>query len=94
MRERAIRRRLSRSVVCGNEEDALAGVGGALGMKNEGMAATLDKIAVKSTMFGTSAALLTKNGFTSCPSAPPSGFARLAAAVAEMRPASVNQRSE
>lgn len=39
-------------------------------------------------------ALVARNGLMSCPNAPPNGFAKEAIAVADTRPAGVNQRSE
>lgn len=45
-------------------------------------------------MLGISDALVARKGLMSWPRAPPNGFASEAMAVAETRPAGVNQRSE
>lgn len=95
--------------VCGIAEDALGGVGGEAGRKNDGMAATLDCVCqlgrqvwgltghtmmdMYRTMFGISEGLVAHSESTSWPIAAPSGFARLATAVALVRPRSENQRS-
>lgn len=49
-------------------------------------------IAVYRTIFGTPVVSVAQSGPISCPRAPPSGFARLASAVAETRPWSLNHK--
>lgn len=53
----------------------------------------LTMIATYRTMLGISLSFVASNGPINCPSAPPSGFARLATAVALVRPRSENQIS-
>lgn len=79
-------------VVC--VEEGQTGVGGLAGMKNEGTEATVEMMATISVILGISEGLVARKGSMSWPSAPPKGFARDATAVAEMRPAGVNQRFE
>ena len=75
-------------------EDGETGVGGARGMKNEGMVATEDIMAMYNVISGISEGAVARNGLISCPKAPPNGLAKLANAVAETRPRGVNHRSE
>lgn len=94
--------------VWGIADEALAGVGGADGMKNDGIAATLDcvswsvicwkrcfeesynisltMIEMYRTIFGISEGLVAHSESINWPRAAPRGFARLATAVALVRP--------
>ena len=71
-----------------------AGVGGRAGMKKEGIVTAEEMRAMYSVIFGIWPGSVARKGSISWPRAPPNGFARLASAVAETRPAGVNQRSE
>lgn len=81
--------RLASTAVLESPDDAVGGVGGAAGMKREGIHATVAMMLTISTVDRTDPS----NGLISCANAPPSGFARLANAVAPTRPPSVNHMS-
>ena len=75
-------------------EERETGVGGFAGMKKEGTEAAVEIRATMRVMLGMSEALVARKGSISWPRAPPNGFAREAIAVAETRPAGVNQMLE
>ena len=98
--------RLASTGVLLRPEEAVGGVGGAAGMKSEGMHAAVEMMDTMSTTEGTEP----RKGFMSCASwitvlalvyqnnkskltAPPNGFAKLANAVAPTLPPSVNHIS-
>lgn len=76
------------------EMEAEGGVGGFAGMKNDGIQATLAMIAVYRTQLGTSDGDVAQNGEINWPKAAPKGFASDATAVADVRPAGLNQTLE
>src|SRR5690348_6288162 len=74
-------------------DDGADGVGGAAGMKKDGIEATVAIIPTYKTILGISFGAGAKKGLISWPSAPPSGLASVMTAVAATRPLFVNQRS-
>jgi hypothetical protein len=93
--------------VLDSPDDAVGGVGGAAGIKSDGMHATVDMTDMMRTMFGmeprkglmscASCSSLASSSSNRCmkgrPTAPPNGFAKLANAVAPTLPPSVNHIS-
>jgi hypothetical protein len=74
--------------------DGEQGVGGEAGMKNEGIDATDEMMAIYRTIFGISPGFPAQLGSMSCAKAPPNGLAKLMTAVAATLPRFVNHRSE
>lgn len=70
------------------------GVGGPGGTNSEGIVAREDMMATRNVMEGISFGVDTSSGVMTWPRAAPNGLARDAIAVADTRPAGVNQRSE